>query len=79
MKYRASQKKTIHCFISCNIKPIKAISLKYKAFYLQRINLDFDMSQFIFHGILMKIQVFKVASSFRNWRKTHKNCCIKLN
>ena len=26
--YRVSQKKTIHCLISCNVKSIKAISLK---------------------------------------------------
>ena len=26
--YRVSQKKTIHCLISCNVKPIKAISIK---------------------------------------------------
>ena len=59
-------KKTIHCLISCNGKPIKGISLKQKAFHSQRINLDFDILQFIFHTILTKIQAFKVARSFRN-------------
>ena len=54
-------KKTIHCLISCNVKPIKAISIKQKAFHSLRINLDFNMSQFIFH-----------AKGFRNWRKTIK-------
>ena len=57
---------------------MKAISLKQKAFHSQRINLDFDISQFIFHTILTKVQVFKVARSFRNWRKNDKNCGIKL-
>ena len=42
-KYRVSQKKTIHCLISCNAKSIKDISLKSKAFHSQSINLDFDI------------------------------------
>ena len=62
-------KKTIHCLISCNAKPIKAISIKQKAFHSQRINLDFYVSQFIFQTTLTKIQVFEVARSFRNWRE----------
>ena len=36
------------------------------------INLDFNMSQFIFDAILTKIHVFEVARGFRNWRKTIK-------
>ena len=43
------------------------------------INLDFNMSQFIFHAILTKIQVLEVARGFRNWRKNDKNCRIKVN
>ena len=57
-------------------KPIKA---NKKAFHSQRINLDFDMSQFIFHAIMTKIQVFEVARGFRNWLKNDKNCRIKVN
>ena len=67
------QNETIHCLISCNVKPVKAISIKYKAFYAQRINLDFNILQFIFHAILTKKQVFEVGRSFRNWRKNDKN------
>ena len=43
------------------------------------MNLDFNMSQFIFHKILTKIQVLEVARGFRNWRKNDKNCRIKVN
>ena len=32
------------------------------------------MSQFIFHAILTKMQVFEFARGFRNWRKNDKNC-----
>ena len=77
--YRLSQKKTIHCLISCNVKPIKAISIKEKAFHSQSINLDVNTSQFLFHAILMKIQVFEVARGFGNWRENDKNCRIKVN
>ena len=67
-------KNTIHCLISCNVKHIKTVSTKQKAFHSQRINLDFNMSQFIFHAILTKIQVLEFARGFRNWRKNVKNC-----
>ena len=43
------------------------------------INLDLNMSQFIFHAILTKIQVFEFARGFGNWRKNDKNCRIKVN
>ena len=36
------------------------------------------MSQFIFHAIFTKIQVFEFASDFGNWRKKDKNCRIKV-
>ena len=38
----------------------------------QRINLDFDMSQFIFHAILTKIQAFEVATGLEIGEKTIK-------
>ena len=72
-------KKTIHCLISYDVKPIKAILIKQKAFHSLRINLDFNTSQFIFHAILTKIQVFEVARGFRNWRRNDKNCRIKVH
>ena len=37
------------------------------------------MSQFIFHAILTKIQVFQFARGFGNWQKNDKNCRIKVN
>ena len=41
--YTGCLKKTIHCLIYCNVKSLKAISLKYRAFHSERNNLDFDI------------------------------------
>jgi hypothetical protein len=36
-------KKTGHCLISCNVKAIKAIAMKWRSLHWERTNLDFDI------------------------------------
>ena len=35
--------KTGHCLISCNLKAIKAVAMKYRSLHSKRTNLDFDI------------------------------------